>query len=265
MSGSTRFPDEALFQDLFSAGTVAHGGKHSVPVEDVRRILGLPPIPYGEVLGPECWLAGGRVLRWLAGGGAAAGNAAGDYDLFFSSLDALNETARTLLDEGFSLTAYQCFPRTIRELNQGSFRHDAAGSPLYSDTAHLEPITPQLCRELGLAFVELNSPGKDVFQLICTTFPDPLKTLLEFDFTICQFAVDDRNLTFGPRAPKDLVDRRLRVHRPKWPSSLIKRLRKFQSRGFRPTTVTFLYVYTVACLWKSYAHTRLTLETLTSK
>ncbi|MDZ7842633.1 MAG: hypothetical protein U5R46_17680 [Gammaproteobacteria bacterium] len=253
-------------RDLFKDQLAGCGG-NSIPVEHVQRVLGLVPVPYIEILSSRCWLAGGRVLRWLteAGGDGGTPPRAGDYDLFFPSLEALNDTAGVLLSKGFTLTAYQSFPRTIRELNEGGFRHEEKKSLLLDDAGRLRRITPDLCREMRLSLVELRSPGEEIFQLICTIFPDPYSTIMGFDFTICQLAIDDRRLTFGPRTPEDLVDRRIKVHRPIWPGSLLKRLRKFQARGFRAPAGTTLYIYTVTYLCKAYARTRLTGEMLFSK
>src|SRR5882724_6495353 len=80
--------------------------KNRLAVTEVCRALHLLPIPYSQFLGPDCWLAGGRVLRWLCSVGTEEDETKGDFDFFFPSLKALNATARAMLDQGFQLRGY---------------------------------------------------------------------------------------------------------------------------------------------------------------
>lgn len=82
--------------------------KNHLAITDIRRALHLPPIPYCEFLGPDCWLAGGRVLRWLCSAEESGGEneSNGDFDFFFPSLKALNVTARAMLAQGFQFKEY---------------------------------------------------------------------------------------------------------------------------------------------------------------
>src|SRR5947209_18648179 len=42
--------------------------KLSVPIEDLRRALGLAELPGGDLVAEDRWLVGGSIMRWLCGG-----------------------------------------------------------------------------------------------------------------------------------------------------------------------------------------------------
>src|SRR5947209_10441897 len=70
--------------------------KLSVPIEDLRRALGLAELPGSDLVTEDRWLVGGSIMRWLCGGLGKGSDDPGDIDLFFPSLDSLNETGRAL-------------------------------------------------------------------------------------------------------------------------------------------------------------------------
>ena len=228
--------------------------KNRLAVTDIRRALHLPPIPYCEFLGPNCWLAGGRVLRWLcsARGGGRADETKGDFDFFFPSLKALNVTARAMMARGFQLRGYLAFSRNIREYLRKTVRKAVSedrASGIWDEAGGLAPITSELSERLRLSSLELRSPEGDRIQLVAFFQPTPLATILQSDISICQLAVDDQHLSFGPWAWSDLLHNRFRVGDSRWPDDTFRRMFKYARRGFWPYPRTVLRVSHAALAW----------------
>lgn len=204
-----------------------------VTLAELDRALDLPAMRHSEFLGPECWLAGGQVLRWLCRAGARQDQGKGDFDFFFSSAEALDTTARSMLDRGFQLRGYRASPRDIRTY----LRKQVTGTGDFGtrhSTGNMAPITPELIERLRLTSLELRSPEGDSIQLVANFQPTPLETIVRFDISICQLAVDHHHITFGPWAWNDLLKGRFRVERPRWPVATMRRMFKYSRRGFSP-------------------------------
>jgi len=222
--------------------------KDRLEVTEVRRALLLPPIPYRQFLGPDCWLAGGQVLRWLCSAGTGGDEPKGDLDFFFPSLKALNATGRTMLDGGFQLHGYRSFSRNIREYLRRTVSEDRS-SGIWDEAGDLAPITPELVERLRLAYLELRSPEGDKMQLVTFFQPTPIETIMRFDISICQLAVDDQHLSFGPWAWSDLLHNRFRYGHVMWPDATFRRMFKYARRGFWPYPRTALTVSYWALAW----------------
>lgn len=138
--------------------------KNRLAITEVCRALHLRPIPYGQFLGPDCWLAGGGVLRWLCSVGTQADATQGDFDFFFPSLQALNATARALLDQGFHMRGYRALSRNIREYLRKTVNEDK-GAEIWDATGNLALLTPALIARLRLIYLEFCSPEGDILQL----------------------------------------------------------------------------------------------------
>lgn len=245
----------------------------SVAIDDVVRLLELPPPPKRELLGPDRWLAGSTVTRWLCGGWEQKGPV--DYDFCFASLEALHRTAREWMEAGFTFRAYWTF-KTICLLcgRAGQLvrrdRVDDLSLPLPRvrcgkcgefggvDAATLEPerllrVTPELVAWSGMRCLELLSPEGEVFQLSTLGIgPTPNEVLAGSDFSITQFAIDDRTLYFAPYAWTDLLRRRLRLVRDHGVLGSYGRLWKYTRRGFRPylgTVLRFNYYFVQRSRW----------------
>lgn len=226
--------------------------KNHLAVSEIRRALHLPPVPYCQFLGPDCWLAGGRVLRWLCSAGTEEGGTKGDFDFFFPSLEALNVTARAMLDRGFQLRGYLAFSRNIREYLRKTVRKAVSedrGSGIWDEAGGLARITSELSERLRLSCLELRSPEGDRIQLVAFFQPTPLATIMQFDISICQLAVDDQHLSFGPWAWSDLLQNRFRSGDPRWPDDTFRRMFKYARRGFWPYPRTVVTVCYSALAW----------------
>ena len=230
-------------------------GKSKVDISVLQRALGLPPIPYSQFLGPDCWLAGGGVLRWLCSVGEARESDRGDFDFFFPSLDALNATARRMLAQGFTVEGYRFAAQTRAEFLSGSFNRDRR-SEIWGADGQLAPLTAELVNRLRLSYLELRSPSGDAVQLVASCFATPLKTVLSFDLSICQFAVDHCHFSFGPWAMSDLLHNRWRLVNLMWPRATFLRMFRYARRGFRPYVGSALRLsaafaaFKIAGVWK---------------
>ena len=218
-----------------------------VAIAELRRVLQLPQIAHSHFLGPECWLAGGHVLRWLCGTGLRSDETKGDFDFFFPSVEALNSTLVSMLNRGFSLHGYRAFPRDMRTYIQKTVVLNAKSRGQFEKS--LSPLTQETIERLRLTCVELLSPGGDKIQLVTRFRPSPLETINAFDISICQLLVDDYYLSFGLWTWNDLVQNRFRVENIVWPDGTLRRLFKYSRRGFLPYPDTAVRVSRSAIAW----------------
>lgn len=208
-------------------------GARPLPLADVTAALGLEPLPYAWLAGPEAWLAGGRVLRWLCTEQPADGNP-GDTDLVCPSLAALDRLSQRLADEGFVLDAYSRRSRTIREyLSRGPRTDRSVG--LWEESGRPARLTADLVERLDLLALAFRAPNGDKVHLMLRFHPSPAELLRLFDISICRFATDGEALHAGPHAWDDLVRGRFRVEqRLATPDASWRRLRRYVRRGYRP-------------------------------
>jgi hypothetical protein len=141
------------------------------------------------------WIAGGAPRRALQG--AAIVN---DIDLFFTgskSFDAFTDSAFFL-----------------------------PGAKLKAEKPHALEIQ-----------INIEISGKpEPFLLQCVRhqfFIDVHDLLSDFDYTICQFALDDGMIYYPLQALEDLNDRRLRAANISMPTAAFRRLIKYREQGFR--------------------------------
>ncbi len=207
----------------------------------IRRTLHLPTIPYSQFLSSDCWLAGGAVLRWLSQEGMTKDTTKGDFDFFFPSLTALNTTARAMLDQGFQLRGYVSFSQNVWEYLRQAV-HEDRGSGIWDEAGDLAPINHELIERLRLKSLEFRSPENDTLQLVAFFLPTPFATIMQFDISICQLAVDDQHLSFGSWTWSDLLHNRFRAQDPRWPDGTFWRMFKYARRGFWPYPSTVLKV-----------------------
>lgn len=70
-------------------------------------------------------------------------------------------------------------------------------------------------------------------QLIKHKYYNNVYELLDsFDYTICQFATDGKELVCGPYALWDLARKRLAIHRITYPVASMRRMIKYANKGF---------------------------------
>ena len=244
----------------------AEPGRSSISVAALRSVLTELPRPeLAEWLGPEQWLAGGAVLRWLCGTKSRRGHTE-DHDFYFPSVRGLNAAGRRFMDRGYR---FRCF-RSRRVMCQlcGRAGEEVPGAAWPTeflpvrrvrcavcgdfggrDAASLPPerllqLTPELIDENGIFALELVAPnGSGMVHLAAIAIkPTPYEVVTGFDFSIVQFALDDSHLHFGPHAWTDLLRGRLRLEVSNSPVDNFVRLKKYRDRGFRPYLETVMRV-----------------------
>ncbi len=245
----------------------------SLPIPDVARALNLPPLPHSDLLGSQSWIAGGTVLRWLCGtlNGWKANRP--DIDFYFPSIEALNHTACAMLEEGYSFERLYCWQlratshdankaQQSRELaiddvrrttlldwlrNLRNWRNDDRSS---EQRIEFEPLTIEAVEQKRVVAVEFQAPLGDILQLVTVVFrPTPKDLFSTFDFSICQFAVDDRFLYFGEYAWNDLFRNRFRLGHINYPPATLWRLIKYVRRGFYPYPKDFFNIIRAPVIW----------------
>ncbi len=226
---------------------------YCLDLAEVSQTLGLHPLPYREFLGPDCWLAGGQVLRWLCSAGSGVYKPQGDFDFYFRSLEDLNNTARAMLDQGFKLRGYRSFSKSLLEFLRYPAKNrvnEDWSSAIRDETGDLIRLTPELCRRLRLIFLELVSDQGHTIQLVTIFDLTPIETIRRFDFSVTQFAVNERKLFFCPWAWRDLLKNRFRVTEGlMWPDATFYRVIKYIRRGFHPYPKDILSVSVSAATW----------------
>ena len=157
-----------------------------------------------------------------------------------------------MLDRGFQLRGYLTFSRNIREYLRKTVRKAVSEdrvSGIWDEAGDLAPITSELSERLRLSCLELRSPEGDKIQLVAFFEPTPLATIMRFDISICQLALDDQHLSFGPWAWSDLLHNRFRSGDRRWPDDTFRRMFKYARRGFWPCPRTVLTVSYAALIW----------------
>lgn len=231
-----------------SAGTPADNRR--LLISDVREALGLQEPPYRKFLNSECWLAGGSILRWLSGELNTDGPSQSDFDFFFPSRDALTRSALSFLSAGYTFS-----------------RYSIKGTPWDKITKRLWPPVPaferwdegegyrcfsEICSRSDLLVVELISPEGVLLQLAgVQMYPTVDELIAKFDFSVCQFGIDDQYIYSSPDAWNDLMAKRLRLQRMGYPPLAFRRLLKFSLRGYQPDFRTISSVMrAVAGRWR---------------
>ena len=218
-----------------------------VAILDICQALDLPAIAHHSFLGPNCWVAGGAVMRWLCRERTERNSRTGDFDFYFPSVEALHTTAEAMVEQGFQVRGYGSAPRNIREFLRRPVREER-NSGIWDEAGNLAPITPALIERLGLGTLELLSPEGERIQLVALAFDaTPLETIMHFDFSICQLALDDRYLSFGHSTFSDLIDKWFRVECLRWPLNTCRRMFLYARRGYWPYPGSALRILSLAC------------------
>jgi len=207
-------------------------------ISELERVLQLPPMPYRRFLGSDSWLMGGSVLKWLSG--LPLDTLPGDFDFFFSSLDALNRTAKALIQDGATVRGYRAFAQNIREYLRMEINSDR-NSEIWDAAGNLVDLNQDLVTRLRLVYLELLSPNAHILQLVASCeHPNATNAVKSSDFTICQLVLDGEYLHFGSYTWNDIFRKRIRCENNRWPESSFRRLFRYGRRGFRPYASTAL-------------------------
>ena len=224
---------------------------HRVSVAEVRRTLNLPEMPYEEFLSNQCWLAGGIILRWLCGElNDQQGRPVGDFDFYFSSLEALKQTAEIMFASKYEFCTSLALPRSFWDVMFDRKRPKRAEeATVFHEDNGFSRISRKLSDNLTLVGVELCSPAGDTIQLATfLTKPvhkylSPYDVIADFDLSICQFAMDDRYLYAGQSAWSDLLAKRFHVVLLRDPYVIPWRIQKYIRRGFLPYPATVIKAF----------------------
>lgn len=162
-------------------------------------------------LPPGAFISGGYMNAVMKGNVADAT----DIDIFFSSSAAF-------------LTTYDM-------LTKPRAGEDASVSLL-------KGYEPEVSRDILLKdsktirFVKFKNPEHAKWppiQLIKLAWYDNAEHVLDsFDFTIVQFATDGKDLVYNPLGILDLARKKIVLHRMQFPTSTLRRLIKYASKGF---------------------------------
>ena len=122
---------------------------------------------------------------------------------------------------------------------------------IWDATGNLNLLTPALIARLRLIYLEFCSPEGDTIQLVASCHATPIETIMGFDLSICQLALDDQYLSFAPWAWSDLLQNRFRPGPGaiRWPDSTFRRMFKYARRGFWPYPRTAFILSYSALAW----------------
>lgn len=143
-----------------------------------------------------------------------------DIDIFFTGVEAFQRT-------------YELFANPPTDDKFWAIRE-------YTLSINIE----ELCnKSKQIKLVQLNSINKDrvPIQLIkMIWFNDAEHIIDSFDWTVCQVAIDGKDLVYNPGALMDLYQRRLVLHRFHYPGDALYRLAKYIRKGYDILPVTLL-------------------------
>ncbi len=267
-----------VIRDLIGLPRHGKGGRgvSKLDIEELRRALQLPVPPGEGFRAPDCWLAGSQVPRWLSGG-LGKESTPSDFDFFGGSWDALDRSARSMLAAGFRFRQFRVWGPPICHVcgrparREGPERHDPGRLyPIHCEVcgvtagpgaeegagARLVRLSAELFDGTGITALELESPEGEIVQLATfRVFSGAAELLPEADFTLFQFALDDRDLHFTPLAWNDLFAARLRSTKLGFfPPAHLRRMLKNWRRGFRPYAGTAVSIVARYLLWEVTVH-----------
>ena len=193
-------------------------------------------------LSNTCWLAGGGVLKWLERGRSSSRTPmsmlvrqSGDLDLYFPSRSALSDTLLAMMDQGSRLDCLRLRQRRLIRRRKVPASQVLSAARV-ADSAAREVFAASLRSRDDLAAIEAVTPRGARCQLIAMlTYADPLQVIEDFDYSICQFAIDAEHLYATETAWQDLLARRNRLmNSAHFPPMLLRRLVKYAVRGYLP-------------------------------
>jgi hypothetical protein len=168
-------------------------------------------LPQGAVV------AGGFIASMLKG----ADHKPSDIDIFFNGADSL-------------LAAYNLFTNP-----PDSDAHAFRG---YSTKTSLDDLVKN-SKTLRLVKFTNEDPEKLPVQLIKMAWYDNAEAVIDsFDFTVCQFAVDNNQLVFNPISMLDLFKGRLVLHRYQYPAETLYRVIKYIRKGYHASPSSILEI-----------------------
>lgn len=248
------------------SGDRAGDGVIRRPLSEVCSRLQCAPVPWPVLPASGWWLAGGAVLAWLLDGPWVAG----DLDLFCQDVSAAQACVLALEEQGGRLTGlstwnvracWRCGSPVGRQRPWSPFvaprlltcqacvasRDAHATDARESRVAQLLPLTPDTVASLGLMAVELEAPDRRAVQVVVGHLHrSPAAMFRTFDLSVCQIALDADTLYLSEAARRDILERRVGVSHVNHPVLTLRRLLKYDRRGFRVRwqTVRALFPHT---------------------
>ena len=223
------------------------------PLSEVCSRLQCAPVPWPVLPVSGWWLAGGAVLAWLLDGPWVAG----DLDVFCQDVSAAHACVLALEEQGGRLTGlstwnvlacWRCGSRVGRQRPWTPFMAprlltcqtclsslDAhATNERQARVAQLLPLTPDTVASLGLMAVEFQAPDARAVQVVLGHLHrSPAAMFRTFDLSVCQIALDADTLYLSEAARCDILERRVGVSHVNHPVLTLRRLLKYDRRGFR--------------------------------
>jgi hypothetical protein len=266
-----------VVRDLIGLPRRGKGGQEGakIAIAEVRQALQLTAPPGEGFRAPDCWLAGSQVPRWLYGG-LGEESTPSDFDYYGASWEALDRSARSMLAVGFRFRQFRSWGPPICHVCGRSARREAperhdprrlypircAGCGVTAGpgaeegaSARLVRLNAELFSGTGITALELESPTGEIVQLATLrVFSGAAELLAGVDFSLFQFALDDRDLHFTPLAWTDLLAVRLRGVNLDFPPAQLRRMLKYWRRGIRPYTGTVVSVLAEYLLWEVTTH-----------
>ncbi len=162
---------------------------------------------------PEgAFIAGGFMTSIITGEPTAK-----DVDLFFTSEKAFRDTLDLIFDENLDDDAW--FWK----------QYNTPENQALCDDIVLDPA-----KFANARFIKLeHKNGTLPLQLIkIAWYEDPTHIIDSFDLTIAQFAANHESVWANPLSYYDIVNKRIVLHRMQFPSSTMRRVIKYASKGF---------------------------------
>ncbi|MBC8393152.1 MAG: hypothetical protein H8E17_11370 [Deltaproteobacteria bacterium] len=207
-------------------------------ISRICRLFNISRLPESLFTSDTCWLAGGSVLAWLSGGSIRGEADNHDRDFFFPTRQALLATLVTMLKQKFQI--YRFHLRKRRFIKR-TYIHaaDIGISTIIPKMIVENPKFIHVLSRPDLVVVQLQSSTGIVYQLVAAyTGREPAGIIQQFDYSICQLAIDGKYLYAGPDTWHDIMHRKLRITHLKTNIQTAARCYKFMKMGYHPTGKT---------------------------
>lgn len=199
-SGDT-VPDYHKRSDKFyvsdKISDIKERGFQSRILETMARVL-----PEGAVI------AGGAVASAMLGEDIAT-----DIDIFFTNSLSFEETYQMIdnvtvdTEDAWIFKDYKC-DKTLDEIKKD-----------WQEIRHVKFTHPD--------------PTRKPIQLIkMLWYNDASHVIDSFDFTVCQFALQDEFIIYNSMGMVDLLKKRINIHKLQYPATSLRRLIKYTSKGY---------------------------------
>jgi len=237
-------PDNNIKEQIFRASSSLLRGNQTflkTPLALISDIVDLSSLTEEcSFVGDKCWLAGGTLVRLLSNHGRAVDSRSYDRDFFFPSRQAMITVFEEMILSGYLITHFNFRKRKIIRRTTITSKELDLPSDLPNKVISHSKVQDILQRE-DLVTLELLSPKAIRCQLIVGyTGCDPVEIINQFDFTLCQLAIDREYLYSGDNTWNSLITRQLQTTGTGKGVSIMfsRRVYKYMKIGYKPTSRT---------------------------